>query len=213
MLVFSANIAANLFTVYGLRLSDNDQKYLLPLYSSLPVFFGIFISACHQKSRFVGFILLGFVLFINVFESFRHEGWLIFSPARYQEYREGEERKNLLAEFLKKNGLTRVYDQSGLGKEINFRSGGALVFASPFQENVLKQADLVDGSWRLAWLGDDPSFEAQMKSIGGRYRKVSVPGGFNLYTDFQPPPCRRPAIPESLDRQLQSPFSKSQPGL
>ena len=89
---------------------------------------------------------------------------------------------------MKKNGLTRVYDQSGLGKEINFRSGGALVFANPYQENLLKQADRVDGAFSLAWIVDDPSFEVQLKSIGGRFKKVAVPGGFNLYTDFQPPP-------------------------
>ena len=188
LLLFLANLAANVFTVYGLRLSDNDQKYLLPLYTTLPVFLGVLIAAGIQKSRFVGLALLGFILLVNIVESFRHEGWLFLNPSKYKVYQQEEKRKILLADFLKKNELTRVYDTSGLGKEITFRSGGAIIFADPIQENVLRQAEMVDGAWKLAWLGDDPAFEAQLRSMGGSYQRISAPGGYSLYTAFKPPP-------------------------
>ena len=41
----------NLLTVFSRRLSDNDQKYFLPLYTSLPLLLAFFLKELKERGR------------------------------------------------------------------------------------------------------------------------------------------------------------------
>lgn len=188
LFLFFIIISLNLFTNYGMRLSDNDQKYLLPLYNCLPVFVSILLVDLWKKYSLLSFILVGLILFSNLAGIVRHDGWTIFNSKKFQIYQKNEAAENRLIDFLVNNGYDRFYcdDQ---GKILIFKSKETLISSHPYQESYLKYADLVDASRKPAYIfkGEDRVFEENIKAIGGSYRKVSAPGDYFLYTDFKPP--------------------------
>jgi hypothetical protein len=188
VLIFLVNIALNLFTHYGIRLSDNDQKYLFPLYTALPVFLAVFLLDLKKFSSGLSWGLLGIILFSNLMGDLRHDGWVILNRKQVSEYQEKEKIKIRLIDFLKKNELDRSYYGSE-GASLTFKSKEAIIFAHPYQEGCLKYADLVDASRKPVYIshGEDKVFEENMKALGGSYRKIRATDGHLIYSDFIPP--------------------------
>lgn len=188
LFIFLFNIVLHLFTNYGIRLSDNDQKYLLPLYTCLPVFLSLLLSDLKKISAGLSYGLLGLVLFFNLTGNLRHDGWPFFNPKEFSNFQEREKVRDRLIDFLTKKGYRRFYCVTD-GYQLTFKSKEALISAHPYQESCLKYADLVDASPNPAYLfeGEDQGFEENMKAIGGTYRKVKAPDGHLIYTGFTPP--------------------------
>jgi hypothetical protein len=197
--IFLINIALNLFTHYGIRLSDNDQKYLLPLYTCLPIFLAVFLLDLKKISSGLSLGLLGFFLFSNLIGDLRHDGWIILNRKQFLDYQEKEKIKIRLIDFLKKKGLDRFYYESE-GASLTFESREALISAHPYQEGCLKYADLVDASRKPAYIfqGEDKMFEENLKAIGGSYQKIRATDGHLIYTDFIPPQESYRSIPRNL---------------
>jgi hypothetical protein len=186
--IFMLNIGLNLFTHFGSRLNDNDQKYLFPLYICLPIFLAVFLMELRKKSSMLLYIGLGLVITSNLAGDLRHRGWTVFDSKEYGAFKERDRKQRQLVDFLKEKRFNRLY--AGLeGYQVALRSQGAVVSSHPYQEGCLKIADLVDGSSRPAYLsqGEDLGFEANLKAIGGSYQKIQAPEGYLLYTDFIPP--------------------------
>jgi hypothetical protein len=199
--LFIVTLLINLLTNYGVRLSDNDQKYLLPLYSCLPLFLSIlFIDLKGQFSRFA-FFLVALTLFSNLAGNIRHDGWIILNSKKLWQYEQSDRTEDQLAAFLVNRGYKRFYHDGKLGNRLMFRSKGGLVASHPYQEGCLKNSDLVDAAFNPSYLslGDDQVFEERIKGTGGSFRKVSAPGGYLLYTAFEPPKTYR-MIPQILWR-------------
>ncbi len=199
LFVFGTGILLNVFTRYGqLCLPSPDQRFLLPLYSGIFLLLGFFLSKIY-RSRQILAILIGVpLLFFNIFGNLKHtvylysNGWIFSNPAAYQGYKQNELREAQLIDSLKRLGLQRLYADDSLGKLLMIKSGEALIFSQPFQEDFLKYAQMVDGSSQAAYLvaGNNTLFEENLKAIGGGYRKSTLPGGYQLFSGFHPPPNR-----------------------
>jgi hypothetical protein len=187
LFLFLVNILLNLLTIYGTRLSDNGQQYLLPLYTCLPIFVAVLLVDIEKKFYFSSILLLGLILLSNFVGNLRHDAWTIFSPGKFQTYQKYEETENRLIDFLIHNGYTRLYYEWP-GNRLIFKSKGALIVSHPYKEGWLQFIDLVDASPRLGYLfkGEHKGFEENMKAIGGSFRKVWAPGGYVVYTEFKP---------------------------
>jgi hypothetical protein len=189
LLVFFVIISLNLLTNYGSRLSDNDQKYLLPLYTCLPIFVSVLLIEIRKKNKILFFFLLGLIVFSNLVGNLRHDGWTIFNLKKYQDFQKNEEIEGRLINFLTQKGYNHFYS-GPMGKVLTFKSQERLICADRYQEVLLKYADLVDSSNNPAYLcrGEEKVFESNIKAIGGSYRKVTATDGYLLYADFKPPP-------------------------
>ncbi len=198
LFLFLADILLNLLTPFGSRLSDDDQKYLLPLYTCLPIFVSVLLVDIGKKSYLLSFTLLGLVLFSNLTGNLRHDGWIILNSKKLITYQKINEKENRLVDFMIKNGYTRFYSDNS-GKRLTFKSKGALISAIPLLE-ISKYADQVDASPKAAYLslGENKDFEENLKAIGGSYRKVTAPDGYLLYTDFKPPQNTYHVVPRHL---------------
>jgi len=192
--LFLITIMINLLTNYGIRLSDDDQKYLLPLYSCLPIFVSVLLMDTGKKSYLFSIVLFGLILFSNLASNIRHDGWMVFNSQKLLTYRQSEVIENRLLDFLINNGYVRLYSEGRLGNRLIFRSKGILIASHPYQEGCLKHADMADAAFRPAYLsqGEDKVYEENIKAIGGSYRKVAAPGGYFVYNDFIPPEPYRP---------------------
>ncbi len=180
-------ILLNLLTIYGIRLSDNGQQYLLPLYTCLPIFVAVLLVDIKKKFYFSSIILLGLILLSNFAGNLRHDAWTIFNPGKFQTYQKYEETENRLIDFLINNGYTRLYYEWP-GNRLIFKSKEVLIVSHPYKEGWLDYIDLVDASPGLGYLykGENKGFEENMKAIGGSFQKIWAPGGYVVYTEFRP---------------------------
>lgn len=197
--VFWANIFLLLATNYGSRLSDNDQKYLLPLYSCLPVFVSAFLFRLKEKSLGLFVLILILIPFSNLVGIIRHDGWTILNRVTFQAYKKTEKIEARLTDYLIHNGYNRLYSGDP-EKILAFKSREALIVAQPYQEVYLRYADQVDAARNPAYLflGQDHIFEENMKALGGSYRKILAADGYLLYADFKPPTETFKFLPRDL---------------
>lgn len=204
LFVFGTGILLNIFTGYGqLCLPSPDQRFLLPLYSGIFLLLGFFLSKIYLSGRIITILILVPLLFFNILGNLNHtvylysNGWIFLNRTAYQSYRQNELREAQLIDSLKRMGLQRLYADDVLGKVLMIKSREALIFSNPFQEDFLKYAQMVDGSSRAAYLvgGDNTFFEENLRAIGGGYRKSTLPGGYQIFSEFQSPPDRWIEIP------------------
>ncbi|WP_461374749.1 discoidin domain-containing protein, partial [Candidatus Aquicultor sp.] len=205
VLLFFVNILLNLFTPYGRFLSKDDQRYLLPLYTCLPIFVSVFLRDIGKKYQLLSLFLLGLILLSNVSGNLKQEdAWLVFNPDKFLAAQKNLAKENRITAFLIKNGYTRIYSfiDSRYGNGITFNSQESIICAHPSLESYPKYADLVDASSKVSFLsfGEDKVFEENLKAIGGYYRKITAPDGYLLYTDFKPPQTAYRMIPRHLWR-------------
>lgn len=169
-------------TPYGSRLSDHDQKYLLPLYSALPILGGVAIDALWRRRQALGLAALALVLGTHLI-GVVPELYAV-AAGGWRAHRAAEERQEALVRALRDRGLTRIY-ASDWTRPLTFRSGETVIFADPYQEAYPPYALAVDASPRTAWLsaGRAPAFEATLRSMGVGWRADEV-GGYLFYTNF-----------------------------
>jgi hypothetical protein len=197
-----STLMLDLFTGYGLWLSEPCQRYLLPLYSGLPIMVAFFINEMWSKSKMMALSLLGILFFFNLWGNATHSshffrskdpdpiynGWKIFDAPALERYRQKEQKEADLMHFLMTKGYNYVYAGEGLRKKLTFQSKESLIFSDPYQEIYPKYADQVDGADNPAYLfeGENRPFEDNLKALGVSYRKLPIAKDFILYSDFKP---------------------------
>ncbi|MCU0579432.1 MAG: discoidin domain-containing protein, partial [Desulfobacterota bacterium] len=198
-LVFIAALAINFLTVFNIRLNDNDQKYLLPVYSALPFFLALFLERLDRRRRGAGLLVLFLLLGVNLWGILLKPGW----PALDRERRAaiGREKTNDLAlwQALRELGLTRIQAGEELGARLTFISAEQIIAADPYQSVSLRYGRRVEGTDRPAYLfqGDQPDWENNLQALGGGWRKTTLVAGYVLYADFRPPAGPWVALPAS----------------
>jgi hypothetical protein len=156
LLLFLITAGLNLFTEYGLTsLSSDDPRYLLPLYSCLPVFLGVLFLRVWSRSRSLVLLLALPFLFFHLLGNVKHpayvffNGWTLFDSVKLRDYRDTRDRDQALQAYLLDKGLTRLYAREHPGKKITLLSGEKIIVAEPYQENYLPYAWAVDGAPRM----------------------------------------------------------------
>ncbi|MFH0787265.1 MAG: discoidin domain-containing protein [Pseudomonadota bacterium] len=191
LFLFFVNIVIILLTRYGAQAGD-DSRYLLPLYTCLPIFLAAFLVDIGKRSRVTAVLFLLIVLSFNVYQNIRHNRWIFFNSANYISYQENKKEEGRLLAFLTKNGFNRIFlnhELDHLGKKLILFSQEALLCSNPYEEGYLRYANLVDGANKVSYLfqGENHLFEENLNALGGSYRKIKAPGGYILYTDYRPP--------------------------
>lgn len=186
LVLIAVNVGVAVGTQYGRMLDDHDQKYLLPLYTALPVLLGRWLSELRPWR--LGAAVAGALLLVHgagaATSAFRD-----LAPAVA-----AAERAELHAELdtvaaLERDGLVRLYAPDLGTRTLTFLSGGRVIFANHYEEIYPPYARAVDGAETAAWWlgGRDPVFDANLAALGVRfaYRPVGSLGG--VYTDFAGP--------------------------
>lgn len=202
ILLFVVNIIINIITGYGAQLRE-DSRYLLPLFTCLPIFLAAFLVDLEKRSRIVAVFFLAMVLFFNVYGNIRHNRWIFFNQANIRSYQENKQKEGRLLAFLIKNGFNRIYvdgELDALGKKLILSSKESLIFSNLYEEKYLRYANLVDASNRVSYLfqGENKLFEENLKALGGFYQKIKTLDVYVLYTDFKSPQRSYHLIPRHL---------------
>jgi len=189
LLTLLATTAINMLTVFNVRLSDNDPKYFLPYYTSIPFFLALFIDKTTRKSLVGGLVLLGLVLGVNCWGILLGPAWPFLVPEKRQAAEQRKNTDSALIRAITDKGIQRLYSKH-YPDRLTFLSGGKMIAVDPYQAGNLRYAQWVDSTDRPAYLypWPDTLWADNLKALGGGYRKTTPAPGFALYTDFIPPP-------------------------
>jgi hypothetical protein len=178
-----------IFSISGFA-SAYTSRYLMPVFSVLPIFFALFTQRMRSFSIALACLFLGLHLFSNVFGTISRLP-LISNAQRTQYHQSLENDQNLFA-FLKNKNIQWVYTpEYWLSVRLTFDAQEKIIFASPTGDRYPKYTEWIDRALRPAFLfpGDNIVFEETLKNIGGTYTKSQV-FGYSIYHDFSPPPFR-----------------------
>jgi hypothetical protein len=203
----------------GTRFSEqNASRYLLPLFSIVPLSLAVLIRLVQSARPLWGAVLLVFVISVLGVHQFSLYRYLQHTSLRYQKQLEVEER---LFTSLRQKQHERVYvPEYWSAVELTFNAQEKPVFTQPFRDRFpyyTLEADarpdpvyVLDGRYPAA-------FEAMVRTMGGSFYKSIIslfPGvkGYVVYEGFTPPSNRfeellpegwkgKSSRPEGLERQ------------
>ena len=178
----------------GSRFSEqNALRYLLPLYSILPITLALLCYKLKSVSRY-GFWGMAFaLLFLNIYHQTSLNHFLKKQSIRYQKQIQVE---NSFFSFLKQEKIAYAYSpEYWSAAELTFNAQEHPVFAQPFHDRYPLYTLLADASSNQAFVLEGKhrqSFEEMFRAMGGNYkRELFAPyqkvKGYVVYYDFRPP--------------------------
>ncbi|MBI4767758.1 MAG: discoidin domain-containing protein [Deltaproteobacteria bacterium] len=178
-----------IFSVSGFA-SGHTSRYLMPLFSVLPILLALFTQTMKSFSLTLACLFLGLHLFSNVFGTMSRLP-LISDTQRTQHRQARENDQNLFAFLMNKNIQWVYTPEYWLSVRLTFDAQEKIIFASPAGDRYPKYTEWIDRDFRPAFLflGDNRVFEETLKNIGGTYTKSQV-FGYSIYHGFTPPPFR-----------------------
>ena len=183
LVLVAVNLGLAVGTVYGQRLDDQDQKYLLPVYTSLPVLLGHWLA---RRPTWQAVLVAAGILSVQgagaaqgTLGALRPE-----SLAREAAYRQAD--RDTIA-TLERQGPRRLFSDDPGGQILTYLSRERVIVSDPYQEGYPRYARAVDGEEAIGWWFRgfrNPVFEANLTALGVRFhfRPAGARGG--VYADF-----------------------------
>lgn len=167
--------------------AEGTKRYLLPLYSALPVLLAGFLVQVRGASRPLAAVLLALPLALHLY------GNVVGYPSTKGEvpgFREARAQDEALFQFLRSRDLTRVYvTDYWLAPRLTFDAGEAVIFGQPAGDRYPPYTALVDAAPRVGYLfalrAGGP-FAAGLRGIGAAFERTEV-GPYEVFHDFRPP--------------------------
>jgi hypothetical protein len=177
------NVGLAVVTEHGDRI-DGDPKYLLPLYSALPVLGGAGLAALPWTAWAP---LLAGLLTVQVAGA--SALWQLGPEGRARVAADRRAREETLA-ILERQGPDRFYTASAAPFVLVYLSNERIVASDPYQEGYPPYARAVDGAPRVGWWVDgdrDDVFEANLAALGARAALRPLGSWGAAYVDFTLP--------------------------
>jgi hypothetical protein len=164
-------------------------RYLLPLYSVLPVMMAAFLVRLRRLSvPIFATAVAGLLLTSLASNLLRAEA---LDPTQHALYRAQREQEARLVDFLRGEGLTRVYVLDFWDAyRLTFDAQETVVFAEPGPSFYPPHTAAVDGAARYGYVVKGvqtvQDFEDTLRGVGVTYRNRRV-SGYTVFDAFQPP--------------------------
>jgi F5/8 type C domain len=178
----------------GSRFSEqNALRYLLPLYTLIPITLGIFCYFLKTIHKVISIGLMVFLLSVNIYHQYSLRHYLNQNSSLYRKQLQVEQ---LVFTFLNQKKIAYVYDpEYWSAAELTFNARENPVFCLPFKDRYPFYTLLADSLSKPAFVLEGrygQSFEEMFRAMGGTYRKeLFAPyrgtKGYVVYYDFKPP--------------------------
>lgn len=166
-----------------------STRYLLPLYSVLPIMVAAFLASLRRLSvPLFATALVGLLASNLAATAARAE---VLDAAKRQLYRSDLARDSGLIDFLQADGLTRVYVSDFWDAyRLTFDAQERVVFAEPSPSFYPPYTAWVDTAARYGYVVKGrqtvQDFKDTLQGVGGTYRKRRV-SGYTIFDDLTPP--------------------------
>jgi hypothetical protein len=170
--------------------SSHTSRYLVPLFSGLPILFAVFTDRLKSCSFGIAFLFLLLHLFSNIYGTIKVLP--LFSNEQTRNYQQARKIDQDLFSFLRERKIKSVYTPDyWISVQLTFDSREEIIFAQPVGDRYPPFTWLTDRDSHPAFLfrGGNKEFEETLKSIGGTYQKSHI-SKYSLYYNFSPPPYR-----------------------
>ena len=171
------NVGVAVATQYGQGLDDSDQKYLLPVYTALPVLLGgglAELPLAAGAALAVGLLVVqGAACAMETLQG--------LAPAAVARV-EAERRAQLEAiALMETQGPARLYSDGPGMQLLTFLSRERVIVSDPYEEGYPPYARLVDGAETVGWWlrGRPPGLGDSLTALGARFevRHIGDIGG------------------------------------
>jgi len=181
-------------TYIGSRFSEqNASRYLLPLYSLIPITMALVCYTFKKTRKIIFFGLFALLFLIHIYHQFSLN---LFLQNFSVQHRKQLAIEQTLVDFIRKKNISYVYTpEYWSAAKLTFNANEYPVFCQPFKERyplytlradaLLNPFFVLEGKYRQ-------SFEEMFKAAGGSYKKEVFSSqekikGYVLYYDFHPP--------------------------
>lgn len=162
------------------------RRYLLPLYSVVPLVISVVISSLRERWRYLSIVLLLFILSLNLY---RNVSDFFFLGGGYKRHQEMMLEEKRLFDFLKAEDLLYVstYDY-WVGPKLTFDSAEEIIFASPEGNRHPGYTEMINSAEKKAYLfvGGNGPLENTFKVVGYNYKKEVI-GPYTVFYSIVPP--------------------------
>lgn len=185
VVLVAANLGVAVGTPYGRFLTD-DARYLLPLYTALPILVGHGLA--RLRSAALAAALAVALLAIHAADATSGD-FRSFAPAVVAEARGQVEAQQATIAALERDGPQRLYAPDFTTRVLVFLSGERVVLTSHYEEIYPRYALLVDGADTVGWwfAGRFKAFEATLTALGARFAHRRAGPLGDVYVDFSVP--------------------------
>jgi len=176
------------------RSGSSDARYLLPIFSALPILFAYGLWRLRQWARPVFYALLAVVLVAQVYGNvLLARAWnnpaLVAGPLELPDTRP-------LIRFFQEAGIRHAYAHYWLSYRLTYETQESIIVSEPYNERFagkpVKFLGVVGAAENVAFIthptlgikADD--FEALLRGIGGAWQKTNI-NCFTVFYDFLPP--------------------------
>ncbi len=186
LLLFLLTTSAVIVLAYN---RGGGTRYLLPLYSALPVIMAGFLAALRRRNRALFAAALGGLLLANVTGSVARAEAL--DPKKLELYAWRRARDAQFFGWLESDGLTRVYVLDFWeAYRLTFDAGERIIFAEPIPSFYPPYTGMVDAAPRYAYVvrgrAAAQALEENLSAVGGGYRTREF-AGYYVFDAFVPP--------------------------
>ncbi|MGH7264922.1 MAG: ArnT family glycosyltransferase, partial [Candidatus Rokuibacteriota bacterium] len=162
-------------------------RYLLPLYSAVPIMVAAFVETLRRRSAPAFAVALGCLLAANLAANVAAAD--VFDERKLALYLGRQARDARLVEFLRRDGLTRVYVLDFWDSyRLTFEAGEQVVFAEPRPSYYAPYTRMVDAAPRYGYVirraAEARIFDESLRSLGGAFRRREVLG-YSVFEGFQ----------------------------
>ena len=182
------------FFYIGSRFSEqNALRYLLPLYSILPITLALLCYTLRTVSRYVFWGMTVVILLLNIYQQ---SSLIQFFKRNAILYRKQIQVERSLFSFLEQEKIPYAYaPEYWSAAELTFNAREHPIFTQPFRDRYPLFTLLADASETRAFVLEGKhrqSFEEMFRAVGGNYKKeLFAPfqkvKGYVVYHDFKPP--------------------------
>ena len=176
------NVSVAVATQYGQRLDDPDQRYLLPVYTALPVLLG---GGLAELPLAAGAALAVGLLVVQG-AACATETLQGLAPAAVARV-EAERRAQLEAiALMEKQGPARLYSDDPGMRILTFLSRERVIVSDPYEENYPPYARLVDGAETVGWWlrGRGPGLGESLTALGAQFETRHIGDIGGTFADF-----------------------------
>ena len=176
------NVSVAVATQYGQRLDDPDQRYLLPVYTALPVLLG---GGLAELPLAAGAALAVGLLVVQG-AACATETLQGLAPAAVARV-EAERRAQLEAiALMEKQGPARLYSDDPGMRILTFLSRERVIVSDPYEENYPPYARLVDGAETVGWWlrGRGPGLGESLTALGAQFEARHIGDIGGTFADF-----------------------------
>ncbi len=164
---------------------ERTERYLLPLYSTLPLFLARAFQTLKEKNLWLGYGFLGLILTLHFHDN--SLSYPLIQTERREHIKQDMATKKKMKQSLLDQQIYGAYTYDyWVGPLMTFDCSEEILFPHPFLERYPLYTRKVDALWKAAYLsvGESKPLEDVFHTLNASFKRFNAPP-FDFYSSFE----------------------------